>query len=71
MKIDPGGMIYGVYSDPLSPRSCTTDAGARHSFVVALDRSKLPESPFQIALVERRSCPECTPNAEVTIDLDE
>jgi hypothetical protein len=64
-----GRAVYSVASDPLGPRSCTADLVGGAFFVVALDRSALPESPFEVRLTE--TCPgqECLGDEKVTVDL--
>jgi hypothetical protein len=65
----PGRAVYSVASDPLGPRSCTADLVGGAFFVVAIDRSALPESPFEVRLTE--TCPgqECLGDEKVTVDL--
>ena len=42
--------VFSVTSDPLAPRACTADLAGGAWFVVALERSSLPESPFRVDL---------------------
>ncbi len=73
--IDVGARaIYSVTSDPLAPRGCTADLMGAAYFVVALDRSALPESPFTVRLWQDSRCggEGCAGHSqEVVVDLQQ
>jgi hypothetical protein len=50
--------VMGEFSDPLGPRACTLNAMS-YTFVVALEREALPESPFELWLSEDAGELEC------------
>lgn len=45
-------LVYSVAVDPHAPRACTADLVGAVVFVVALDRSALPDDGFTLALRE-------------------
>lgn len=49
-----GGIVFSVTSDPLEPRACTADLVGAAVFVVALERSALPDDGFTLRLAEQR-----------------
>jgi hypothetical protein len=70
IKIDHDArLVYHRTSDPLSPRGCRLDLSASHVFVIALERSALPESPFVVQLLAPGICDECGSQAKVTVVL--
>jgi hypothetical protein len=44
------GVVFSETSDPLSPRACTDDLAATAVFVVAVERSSLPDDGFTLRL---------------------
>jgi len=44
------GVAFSETSDPLSPRACTADLAATAAFVVAIERSALPDDGFTLRL---------------------
>jgi len=44
--------VYGEFSDPLQPRACTADLAGGKTFVVAVERDRLPASPFRLQIHE-------------------
>ena len=59
-----GGVVFSVTSDPLAPRNCTDDLVGAAVFVVALDRTALPEDGFTLRL-----CRECHFAQELEVAL--
>jgi hypothetical protein len=45
-----GRVVHALTSDPLAPRACTSDLVGTVAFVVAVERSAVPASPFQARL---------------------
>jgi len=44
------GVVFSETSDPLSPRACTADLAAAAMFVVAVERTSLPDDGFTLRL---------------------
>ena len=62
-------LVYGQFSDPLAPRTCTADLVGAKTFVVALARDKLPASPFTLRL-ETGCNPDCGQGpSSISVDL--
>ena len=49
-----GGVVFSQTSDPLVPRGCTADLAATAVFVVAVERSALPDDGFTLRLLRER-----------------
>ena len=65
-----GDLVYGVTSDPLSPRACTADLAATAVFVVAVSRDALPAAGFTLRLSEQTTtCPDCGFSEEIEVSL--
>jgi hypothetical protein len=62
-------LVYPNASDPLAPRACLMDLSAAHVFVIAVDRSALPDSPFTVQLQPPGPCDACASQAKVTVNL--
>ena len=63
-------LVHSVTSDPLAPRACTADLVAAHVFIVALDRSALPTSPFTVQLQEQTAtCPDCGFQEQIEVSV--
>lgn len=74
-----GRRVYAAFVDPVAfqvgntPRACTADLVGSQTFVVALARDRLPESPFSLALEEDViGChPECGSGpTEISVTLE-
>lgn len=63
------GVVYSVTSDPLAPRGCHLDLSAAAVFVVALDRSALPDDRFTLQL-DAEGNPGCAEDCGFTPVLD-
>lgn len=63
-------VVFGVTSDPLSPRACTSDLAGAAVFVVAVSRDALPADGFTLRLSERTTtCDECGFTEEIDVRL--
>lgn len=63
-------VVYGVTSDPLSPRACTSDLAATAVFVVAVSRDALPATGFTVRLAEQTTtCADCGFSEEIEVPL--
>ena len=61
-------LVYGDISHPVPAGAiCTADA-IGHNFIVAVERSMLPESPFTLRLTKEDPCPACEDD-DVLVDL--
>ncbi len=69
-------LVYGIFATsfqtlatpPPENVGCTTDA-APHAFLVAIDRSIAPSSPFTLRLRKEPSCTDCDYADEITMNL--
>jgi hypothetical protein len=65
-----GDVVYGVTSDPLSPRACTTDLAAAAVFVVVVSRDALPAAGFTLRLAEQTTtCADCGFSEQIEVPL--
>ena len=44
------GVVHGEFSDPFQPRGCTADLAGGKTFVVAVEKDRLPPSPFTLRI---------------------
>lgn len=63
-----GTLVYAVIVLPNPPVACTDDANP-HAYVVAIDRSRLPQGPFAIQL-DSNDPPQGVPEERTVVDVD-